>query len=245
MANKSSLKIAVLVIGLVSLAGCQILSDGYDQAQAAVETEAVTEDYQTEQVPAIQDADILQGWEYLRSLQEPIYLPDGTLTSGRELAQFLVQQQIPVVWDHDDICHGTSCSQQFCSLDGGECSYEDGTPGANPIYLNTGIREQGSGVIERLARELGHEAFHRRQHFGSGMITQIEEYTAFYLDTQLVSADYPDFNGIDPQDPAQLAGWFTSHRMSGYLKFDPYPGVKGQAVQVEQGVQAAESVILE
>ncbi len=243
MANKSLLKIAVLVIGLVSLAGCQLLSDGYSTAQAAVETGsgAIEEAVQ----PAIQDADILAGWEYLRNLQEPIQLPDSTVTSGRELAQFLVQQQIPVVWDEKDVCRGTSCSQQFCTLDGSECSYEDGTPGANPIYLNTGIREQGSGVIERLARELGHEAFHRMGHFGSGMVTQIEEYTAFYLDTQLVKADWPQFDGVDPQDPAQLAGWFTSHRMSGYLKFNPYPGVKGQAVQVEHGVQAAESASLE
>lgn len=245
MANKCRLKVTVLGILLLGLAGCQMLSDGVDQVQAAVETEAGTENYQTEQVPAIQDAEILQGLEYLQGLDDPIRLPDGSLTSGQELAQFLVQQQIPVVWDYDDICHGTSCSQQFCTLDGGECSYENGTPGANPIYLNTGIRAQSSGMIERLARELGHEAFHRKQHFGSGMITQIEEYTAFYLDTQLVKADYPDFNGVDPQDPAQLAGWFATHRMSGYLKFEPYPGVKGQVVQVEQGVQAAESVILE
>ncbi len=167
-----------------------MLSDGYDQVQAAVETGAgAIEDQQCSRPSRTQIS--WQAWEYLQGLQEPIQLPDGTLTSGRELAQFLVQQQIPVVWDYDDICHGTSCSQQFCTLDGSECSYEDGTPGANPIYLNTGIRAQSSGVIERLARELGHEAFHRKQHFGSGMITQIEEYTAFYLDTQLVKCRLP------------------------------------------------------
>ena len=54
MANKCRLKVTVLGILLLGLAGCQMLSDGVDQVQAAVETEASTENYQTEQVPAIQ-----------------------------------------------------------------------------------------------------------------------------------------------------------------------------------------------
>ena len=113
---------------------------------------------------------------------------------------------------------------------------------ADPIYLNETIRTQSSGALERLARELGHEAFHRMQHFGSGKITGIEEYWAFYLDTQLVKAGYPDFNGVDPQDAGQLAGWFTKHGMIDYLRLDPYPGVKGQVIQVEQSAQTAESL---
>jgi len=70
---------------------------------------------------------------------------------------------------------------------------------------------------------------------------RIEEYWAFYLDTQLVKAGYPDFNGVDPQDAGQLAGWFTTHGMIDYLRLDPYPGVRGQVVQVEQGGVALES----
>ena len=97
-------------------------------------------------------------------------------------------------------------------------------------------------MMDRLARELGHEAFHRMQVFGSGKITQIEEYWAFYLDTHLVKADYPSFNGVDPQNPQQLAGWFTKHHMPGYLRLDPYPGVPVQVVQVEESIQVAESV---
>jgi hypothetical protein len=232
MAKKSSLKIAVLVIGLISLAGCQMLSNQPNTAQAAVEAGFA---------PAIQDEMILAGWNTLHSMQEPIQLGDAVVVSGESLAQFLVESQIPVVWDSEGVCGGSSCSRQFCSLEG-DCSFEDGQPGIDPIYMNTGIHAQSSGAMERLARELGHEAFHRMQLFGTGKITQIEEYWAFYLDSKLVKADYPDFDGVDPQDPQQLAGWFTKHRMMGYLRLDPYPGVEGQVIQVEQSAHAGESL---
>ncbi|UCH61471.1 MAG: hypothetical protein JSV61_08295 [Anaerolineales bacterium] len=241
MAKKSSLKIAVLVIGLISLAGCQMLSNNPTAAIAAVDANPVDARLGQKQLPAIQDEMILAGWNNLHSMQEPIQVGDGVLLSGQTLAQFLVESQIPVVWDSEGLCGGSSCSRQFCTLDG-DCSFEDGQPGTDPIYLNDAIRVQSSGAMERLARELGHEAFHRMQFFGAGKITQIEEYWAFYLDTQLVKADYPGFDGVDPQDPERLAGWFTKHNMMSYLRLDPYPGVKNLVAQVEQGVVAAESI---
>jgi hypothetical protein len=234
MENKRTLLSLVLGFLMLSMAGCQMLSNDPNVAQAAVEANQA-------QLPAIQDELILDGWNTLREMKEPIQLGDGIVVSGESLAHFLVESQIPVVWGSEEICGGSSCSKQYCTLDG-VCSFEDGQPGIDPIYINPAVRSQGIGRIDRLARELGHEAFHRMQVFGSGKITQIEEYWAFYLDTQLVKADYPSFNGVDPQDPQQLAGWFTNHGMPGYLRLDPYPGVPAQAIQVEQSLQVAESV---
>jgi len=199
-----------------------------NQAQAAAELSGI--DQPPAQSPAMEDELILAGCMYLYSLQDPFRLPDGILTSGNSLAQFTLEQHIPVVWGSDEVCGGSSCSQQYCTLDG-DCSYEDGRPGIDPIYLNAAIRSQGSGAMERLARELGHEAFHRMRFFGSGKITQLEEFWAFYLDTQLVKADWPRFDGIDPQDPEQLARWFSNHAMAGYLRLNPYPGAGAQANQ--------------
>ncbi len=71
----------------------------------------------------------------------------------------------------------------YCSSDG-DCSYEDGQPGIDPIYINPSIKEQGSGMIDRLASELAHEAFHRMRYFGNAKISQLEEYWAFYIGAQ-------------------------------------------------------------
>jgi len=227
-----------------SLAGWQLLSGEAHKAQAAGEAEQMGAISQPAQSPAIQDELILDGWNTLRGMKEPIQLGDGVVVSGESLAQFLVDSQIPVVWGSEAICGGSSCSKQYCTLDG-DCSFEDGQPGIDPIYLNSAIRSQSSRMIERMARELGHEAFHRMQVFGSGKITQIEEYWAFYLDTQLVKADYPSFNGVDPQDPQQLAAWFTTHGLRGYLRLAPYPGIPAQVVQVEESAQVVENVAQE
>jgi len=242
MENKHTLLSLILGFLMVCMAGCQMLSNDPNVAQAAVEANPASD--VLVQSPAIQDELILAGWNALHSMRKPIQVGDGVVVSGESLAQFLVESQIPVVWGSEAICGGSSCSKQYCTLDG-DCSFEDGQPGIDPIYLNSAIRSQSTGMIERLARELGHEAFHRMQVFGSGVITQIEEYWAFYLDTHLVKADYPSFDGVDPQDPQQLAGWFTKHHMPGYLRLDPYPGVPAQVSQVEQSGQVVENVAQE
>ena len=106
------------------------------------------------------------------------------------------------------MCGGSSCSRLYCAEGGaytsnGVCAYDDGQPGIDPIYLNAGARDQKAGQTARMARELAHEAFHRLQPFGQVKITQFEEYWAFYLETQVVKASYPDFKGYDPPECEQ------------------------------------------
>lgn len=170
----------------------------------------------------IQDPLIQKAWDYLDTLEEPVMLWDGSTLTGKSLAQFLRASQIPVVWDDEGACRGSSCSQQFCDSNGA-CGYEDGKPGVAPIYLNPGARDQKVGQTARIAAEMAHEIFHRRQPFGGVKISQFEEYWAFNTQTQIFKASWPDFKGYDPMDANSLQQWFSMHMMAGYLKLDPYP----------------------
>jgi hypothetical protein len=170
----------------------------------------------------IQDPVILEGWNYLHTLEDPIALWDGKTLTGKALAEFIKDSQIPVVWGNAAICEGGSCSRLYCHPDGA-CNYEDGNPGIDPIYLNAGIRNQTNQQVVRAAAELAHEAFHRMRPFGQGKATQLEEYWAFYIGAQISKDAWPDFQGYDPMDKNQLEQWFTYHTMTGYLKLDAYP----------------------
>jgi hypothetical protein len=220
MENKCTLVSLVLGFLTVSLAGCQVPSNNPSVAQAAVEVNRVGANQAVS--PVIQDEVILEGWNNLRSLNESIEV-NGVLLSGESLSQFVVDNQIPVVWGSDEICGGASCSRLYCGPDG-NCSYEDGRPGIDPIYLNPAISTQNVGKMDRLVSELAHEIYHRMRPFGAGTITQIEEFWAFYVGAQVVNSNWPEFDGVDPQDPEQLQNWFYTHSLNGYLKLTSYPG---------------------
>jgi len=172
----------------------------------------------------------------LYSLQEPVSLWNGEVVTGKDLAQFLLDAQIPVVWGSDDICGGSSCSRQYCSMDG-DCSFENGQPGIDPIYINSGVRDQTTDRAARLVDELAHEIFHRTQPFGTGPDTQLEEFWAYYVGTQVSGGSWPVFTGTDPLDPQQLQRWFSYPGMQGYLNLDAYPA--GMAHEVQSSVAPA------
>jgi hypothetical protein len=229
MKSKRMVQIAVLGAVLIGAAFWGISFFGHQPAQASTETDNASMDNQTS---LIQDPYIIDGLNYLSSQNDLIRLPNGDSLSGTALVQFIIASHIPVVWGSDEICGGGSCSLMYCSAGGG-CSYEDGQPGIDPIYLNPSIKSQSVGMTQRLANELAHEAFHRMRYFGSVKISQYEEYWAFYVGSQVVNADWPKFNGIDPKYPQQLASWFTMHAMPGYLSLPPYPGSVAQASPVQ------------
>jgi len=210
MSNKISTNLFILFIALFGFTSCANLGSAQAKDPA-------------NETPAIQDSLILEGWNALRNLKNPIPMGDGEALSGEKLAQFLLEQQIPVVWGSDTICSGSSCSQLYCSSDG-RCSYEDGNPGIDPIYLNPAIQTQTSGQKSRLARDLAHEIYHRTRPFGNGMTSHIEEFWAFYLEAKLTKSSWPKFDGIDPQDPQQLEQWFKDHGLQGYLQRDSGTG---------------------
>ena len=236
MRNKltTTILMTATVIGFLAAWGFQ---SGADAAvQAAPETvQDPADSSAATQAPAIQDPVILEGWNTLRGLREPVQVGDGMVLSGESLVQFLLESQIPVVWGSEAICGGSSCSRLYCSPEG-ECSYADGQPGIDPIYLNPAIPAQSVGMRDRLVGELAHEAFHRMRPFGVGTITQLEEYWAFYVGAQLVKAGFPQFEAVDPLDPEQLGRWFYLNGLHGYLKLAPYPGSAAQAPEAGQAV---------
>jgi len=130
----------------------------------------------------------------------------------------------------------------YCSSDG-DCSYEDGQPGIDPIYINPSIKEQGSGMIDRLASELAHEAFHRMRYFGNAKISQLEEYWAFYIGAQTAKTTLLKFDNINPMDPDQLYRWFYLNGMHGYLSLPAYPGSAAEGANAELRSQVSSAKI--
>jgi hypothetical protein len=164
----------------------------------------------------IEDVNLRQALETLSTHQEIIRLWDGKTVSGWELVNFLKNKGIPVKWASEGPCKDVSCSQLF--FFNGVYVYEDGIPGADPIYINPTIKDQTA-----LMRSLSHEIFHRTQPFGKVLDTQLEEYWAFFVEAQISGSAWPVFDGYDPQDPASLRSWFITHRLPGYLDLEAYP----------------------
>lgn len=231
MAGKHIIRSLVVGLTFIGIASAPFLSPAGKQAQAA----------STEQGTPIQDPLIQEGWNNLRSRQEPIRLPNGDVINGQLLADFIITNQIPVVWGSEDICGSSSCSFLYCYSDG-SCSYENGQPGVEPIYINPAVRYQDVGQMLRLAKEIAHEAFHRMQYFGQVNDSRLEEYWAFYVGAQVVRDDWPNFDRVDPQNPGQLQSWFKSHALNGYLNLPLYPGNPAPELQITEANQVIDNM---
>ena len=179
----------------------------------------------------IQDPQLQQGWELLNQHTELIQLPDGRSLSGHTLAQFVLENGIPVQWDAQNICKGSSCSKKYCA--DGVCDYEDGLPGVDPIYLNASIRDLGGERMSRTVESMAHEIFHRMQPFGLGKTTLFEEFNAYFLSTRISGAAWTGFEGYDPLKSACLQRWFADRNLLyGYTDLELYPQDDGLTVDI-------------
>jgi hypothetical protein len=166
----------------------------------------------------IDDPHMLEAWIRLYNHQDAITLWDGSTTSGRALAQYLLDRDIPVVWDIQNVCHG-SCSVRYCRSSSQTCGYEDGQPGVEPILVHVLYADD----IPSLVLILAHEIFHRTQPFGPVKDTRFEEYWAFRLEAQITPAGAMNFNGFNPLSPAELDGWLHTNQLDGYMALPQYP----------------------
>jgi hypothetical protein len=174
-----------------------------------------------EVLPAsIQDPMLLEAWIRLDNRQDPIALWDGRTTTGHDLAQFLLAQAIPVVWDTDGVCGSGSCSVYNCR--GDVCSYDDGQPGVDPIFILPVAQPFGHGM-DGLVSTLAHEIFHRTQPFGPVFDTRFEEYWAFFVGTQISPSVGLSFGTYDPLDPDHLNLWIKDNRVDAYFQLPAYP----------------------
>jgi hypothetical protein len=165
----------------------------------------------------IWDPQILSGWIDLYNREILVNLWDGTSLSGRSLARFILERHIPILWDAAHICSNGSCSIQHCYED--ICTYEDGYPGVDPIYLDGSLHIPGQDLTGTLA----HEIFHRTQPFGPVMDSQYEEYWAIYIETKITGAAWPTFTTVDPLNREHLTLWFAVNHLEHYFQLPSYP----------------------
>jgi hypothetical protein len=165
----------------------------------------------------IDDSRMLEAWIRLYNRHSTVKLWDGRLVTGHDLALFLLDQHIPVVWDTKNVCHGGSCSVKRGARD--VWGYEDDAPGVEPIY----VRVAYQGDMPSLVSTLAHEAFHRTMPFGPVKDTRFEEYWAYFVERTAAPEAGLTFGLYDPYDPGQLAMWFTDNRLVGYGTLPAYP----------------------
>jgi hypothetical protein len=253
----TKLTLISLVILLVSLTACQtpsvlakepVVVQEIVNDQEPIFTEepanALTSVLEDLSIPAelpftIQDPVLLEGWIRLYNHQEPIQLWDGNTLTGHELAQFLLDQSIPVMWDINHVCGTGSCSVRYCA--GDTCNFEDGLPGFDPIYINLAIQSWEDTRMSRLIGTLAHEIYHRTAPYGNVKDTLFEEFTAYTIGSQISQSDWLFFTGYDGLNPACLQRWFNDNGlMGGYEDFPLYP----QSVDVPASDSAQASCTL-
>ena len=170
---------------------------------------------------SIQDLILMEAWVRLYNHQEPIPLWYGGTLTGRDLAQFVLDHGIPVVWDAGRVCAGGNCSVRYC--DGAACSFDDRLhPGIKPIYLAP-IAEPHGTNMQFLVGTLAHEIFHRTEPFGAVKDTKFEEYWAFWIGAKIGKNGAPKFGGIDPLSSGELYVWLLKNRMDFYYALPEYP----------------------
>ena len=165
----------------------------------------------------IPDPRLQEAWWRLNQNQDAIVLWDRSTLTGRYLAQFLLQQAIPVVWDTNNICGGGACSVLTCSKT--MCWFGDGKAGVEPIYVSPAYADDRQSLLAILA----HEIYHRTQPFGAGPDTRFEEYWAFRIESKVTGSAWLKFGAYDPLDPGHLDLWIKDNRLDGYFKYLAYP----------------------
>jgi hypothetical protein len=178
------------------------------------------------------DAMLLEAWVRLYNEVEPIQLWGDRAVNGRVLAQYLLDQAIPVVWDVGQVCHAGACSRMYC-LDQ-VCTYADATPGVDPIYIHPVWRDDMPALVGLLA----HEIFHRTQAFGRVGDTRFEEYWALFIQTQVSPTSWLRFGQFDPLVPGQLVLWYETNHLERYLQLESYPAGITPLGRVGAGVGA-------
>jgi hypothetical protein len=165
----------------------------------------------------LEDPTLLEAWVRLYDHTEQIALWGSTTTSGRALAQVVMDQAIPLAWDVQGVCRSGSCSRQFCAEDA--CGYEDGQPGVDPIYIYPPHAAQMATLVATLA----HESFHRLQPFGPVHDSRFEEFWACRLSAAFDPHSGFRFDGYDPLVSGYLVLWIRDNGLAPYYALPDYP----------------------
>jgi hypothetical protein len=150
----------------------------------------------------IQDTKLLGAWIRLYNRPGPIFQWDGSLLTGKGMAQLILDQAIPVVWDTQKNCSGYGCSVCYCGDH--TCTFDGEYPVADPIYIDPALKADPNALLGTLT----HEIYHRMEPFGGVRDTLFEEYSAYAVETQITHAAWPVFGIFDPLVPDQIIQWF-------------------------------------
>jgi hypothetical protein len=239
MKKRTALSLMIVAVFSIAAADTFLALGAEASRPTTVAREAVDLSYLPPElvVPAklpagLPDAVLLEAWVRLYNQIEPIQLWGDHSVSGRALAQYLLDQSIPVVWDAAQVCPAGSCSLHYCR--GSVCTYADSKPGVDPIYIRPAERAEVAGLVGTLA----HEIFHRTQPFGAVWDTRFEEYWAMFIQAQVSRADWLTFGQRDPLDPSQLVLWIADNHLEPYLKLESYPAAITPFGRVRAGVGA-------
>jgi hypothetical protein len=167
----------------------------------------------------IQDPLLQQAWERLNALTEPVQLPDGSILTGHDLAQFILNKNIPIEWDENNVCGGNSCSVRYHVH--GKTTY---THDEQPIYIRLALKAEATGQMSLLVESMAHEIFHYTEPFGQVDDSLYEEYVAFNSSARIAHTSGMDDTCANPMQPACLKHWFEVHNlMYGYTQIQVYP----------------------
>jgi hypothetical protein len=170
----------------------------------------------------IQDPQLLQAWTTLNSLTETVQLPGGVTLTGHDLAQYIFEHNVPVVWDDENVCSGSSCSLRLCA--GDTCSYGDVQSGIEPIHIRISLRANVENQMTDLVEVIAHETYHHMLPFGQVHDTLYEEYWAFEIGVQISKSGWITDTCTNPLQTNCLKGWFEEHNlMYAYSEFQAYP----------------------
>ena len=170
----------------------------------------------------IQDPVLLEAWVRLYNHQEPMQLWDGRTVTGRQLAQYALDHNLPIVWDTARVCGGGDCSVRYFNK-GGVYSFDNPLhPGVQPIYIAP-IADPRGANMQFLVGTLAHEIFHRTAPFGAVSDTKFEEYWAFRIGAAIGKNAAPNFDGIDPLTSGELYIWLLKNKLSFYYALPEYP----------------------
>lgn len=175
-----------------------------------------------EELPAgINDPQLLAGWIILYNLTDALPAWDGSLLTGKALAEYLRDQKVTVRWNTTSICSGYSCTARVvCSW---LCKLGGKVHNSNPILIDLRYQDPAKWDLARLAGSLSHETYHHMLPFGPGEDTLFEEYYAYLTGAYVSQIDQQDFAGINPLKAACLKQFFTSTGRDYYNAMTAFP----------------------
>lgn len=163
----------------------------------------------------IGDAQLLAAWIYLYNQVDVIGMGDGSQWSGKALAELLLKNHVPVVWNTENQLLSYTVRPNCADV---KCSRRDEMD--YPIYISPRLK---SSLVNQIAGTLAHEAYHHSEPYGKVADTLYEEYWAFKVGAIISDEAWvPLFDG-EETNPFCLKQWFSGNFFVVDYQMQEYP----------------------